>query len=156
MGLCSVSCSESAMAAIGQSQGTLLNGLWFADHSLIVRTKNAIQPSIKTFMHFWGNVLHSLFLYEFLCWIHFCPMPSCKWHLSPTNRKFQNGCYHRTSVIHIFVIFAFNCLVWSHWYVEINLRCIVWWAETLRILITRYVIEIVGSSPTRYVLFSTS
>ena len=65
------------------------------------------------------------------------------------NCKIQNGC-HRTSVNRIFVIFAFNFLVLSHWYVEIYCRCIVlmiW--DITNINGTRHVIEIVGSSPIR-------
>ena len=43
---------------------------------------------------------------NFWCWIHFCRMPSCKWYRFSTNRKIQNG-WHRTSAIHIFVIFVY-------------------------------------------------
>ena len=78
---------------------------------------------------------------NFLCWIHFCRMPSCKWHRFSTNRKLHNGC-HRTSAIHIFVIFVYNFFVWSHRYIGIYLRCIVFmiW-DTTTINGTRYVIE---------------
>ena len=83
-----------------------------------------------------------MFLYDFWCWIHFCRMPSCKWHRFPTNRKIQNGC-HLTSAIHIFVIFVYNFLVWSPRYIKIYLRCIVlmiWDMTTINR--TWYVIEI--------------
>ena len=60
---------------------------------------------------------------NFLCWIHFCRMPSCKWHCFPTNRKIQNG-RHQTSSIRIFVIFIYNFLVCNPWYIEIYLGCI--------------------------------
>ena len=78
---------------------------------------------------------------NFLCWIHFCRMPSCKWHSFSTNNKNQNGC-HRTSAIHIFVIYAYNFFGWSHWYIEIYLRTIVLMIlDMTTINGTRYVIE---------------
>ena len=78
---------------------------------------------------------------NFLCWIHFCRIPSCKWHRFSINLKIQIGC-HLTSAFHIFVIFVYNFLVWSPWYIKIYLRCIALriWDMTI-INGTRYVIE---------------
>ena len=67
-------------------------------------------------------------------------MSSCKWHRFFTNCKIQNGC-HRTSAIHIFVIFVYHFFVWSPWYKEIYSKCIVlmiWDMTTING--TRYVI----------------
>ena len=80
-------------------------------------------------------------IWTVLCWIHFCRMPSCKWHRFSTNRKIHNG-RHRTSSIRIFCHFHKQSLVWSPWYIEICLGCIalVIWDMTTNNR-TRYVIE---------------
>ena len=99
----------------------------------------ALDKDLEAFLRKSTSIVVSICI--FLCWIHFCCMPSCKLHRFSTNRKIQNGC-HWTSAIHIL-----SLLNTISWFGAPDIRKYIWdalfWWRLLMTTIngTRYLIE---------------
>ena len=104
--------------------------------SQIVRSKNRnIALDKDPVSIFEEKYFICCFYMNFLCWIHFCRMPSCKWHRFPQIVKFKMAVIRHLQFI--FLSFS-NTISWFGY-----LKCIVlmiWDMTTING--TRYVIEI--------------